>query len=343
MAGERLQLDLKRMQTSYIENNNRELELNKTVSLSTINPEALLRLRQTGECYINLPEAIFDLDYPGHYFRRIKSVSLTIPAITGPYTSVSCTLTLLSDKYRKEARQGDAEEQFEWNLGAIQSIATSSAQGDSGLFQLDFRDERYLPFEYAGVLSSWKLDLPKPELAQFDYSTISDVMIHVSYTARDGGQVYRQEIENNLVSSLNSMLSSTAGLPQLISLKNHFPDSWAKLSYTDSQAEYAFNFEITIEHFPYFLRRRLGPIQSLKLIVVQKDGASPTLNGENVTLNPATGETKTLQQDPVLGLPSATFTETIQIGTQSLLLPAIIATDSESIQDILLILTLQVA
>ena len=37
-------------------------------------------------------EVLFDLDYPGHYLRRLKSVGLTIPCVTGPYTGVSCTL-----------------------------------------------------------------------------------------------------------------------------------------------------------------------------------------------------------------------------------------------------------
>ena len=39
---------------------------------------------------------MFDLDYPGQYMRRIKSVTLTIPASTGPYTGVHCRLTLLT-------------------------------------------------------------------------------------------------------------------------------------------------------------------------------------------------------------------------------------------------------
>jgi hypothetical protein len=30
-----------------------------------------------------------------------------------------------------------------------QSIATSNAQNDDGMFELNFRDERYLPFEGA--------------------------------------------------------------------------------------------------------------------------------------------------------------------------------------------------
>ena len=80
----------------------REYEITKSVSLVLFDPWALITLKETGQCAVNLPEALFDMDYPGHYFRRLKTVSLTIPCVTGPYTSVNCTLTLLNSKIRIE-------------------------------------------------------------------------------------------------------------------------------------------------------------------------------------------------------------------------------------------------
>jgi Tc toxin complex TcA C-terminal TcB-binding domain len=35
----------------------------------------------------------------------------------------------------------------------LQSIVTSSAQNDSGMFETNLRDERFLPFENSGVVS----------------------------------------------------------------------------------------------------------------------------------------------------------------------------------------------
>lgn len=78
LAGESLHGDLKRMESLYLEKNLREFEITKSVSLLRLNPMALMQLRETGTCSIDLNEELFDLDYPGHYFRRIKSVSLTI-------------------------------------------------------------------------------------------------------------------------------------------------------------------------------------------------------------------------------------------------------------------------
>ena len=54
-------------------------------------------------------------------------------------------------------------------------IATSSGRNDSGLFEPNLRDERYLPFEGAGALSEWRIELPAG-FRQFDYDTISDVV-----------------------------------------------------------------------------------------------------------------------------------------------------------------------
>src|SRR5262249_56425493 len=96
------------------------------------------------------------VEYPGDYRRSMRSVSLTVPCVVGPYTSINCTLTLLGNKIRVNSNaQMDYREQaddprFTNNFAAVQSIATSHGQNDSGLFELNFRDERYLPFEGGG-------------------------------------------------------------------------------------------------------------------------------------------------------------------------------------------------
>ena len=55
----------------------------KHVSLLRLDPAAILELRSSGRCTLLLPEEIFDLDLPGHYFRRLKSVAVTSPASAG--------------------------------------------------------------------------------------------------------------------------------------------------------------------------------------------------------------------------------------------------------------------
>src|SRR5262249_39061868 len=60
LAGERLTHDVKRMEAAYLEQHKREYEMTKHVSLTLLHPEALITLRETGSCFLELPEAIFD-------------------------------------------------------------------------------------------------------------------------------------------------------------------------------------------------------------------------------------------------------------------------------------------
>lgn len=107
LAGERLQLAVRRMEKSYLDMNIRDYELTKHISLRLHFPRAFLQLLATGRCEIEIPEWMFDLDYPGHYLRRIKNVTLTIPAVVGPYTGVHSRLTLLSSTTRVDPRLSD--------------------------------------------------------------------------------------------------------------------------------------------------------------------------------------------------------------------------------------------
>ena len=89
MAGEKLHHDLKRLELAYLDGNIREYELTKHVSLVSLAPEQFIDLKEEGACEFEIPEWLFDLDTPGHYMRRLKTVSLTIPCVAGPYTEHS--------------------------------------------------------------------------------------------------------------------------------------------------------------------------------------------------------------------------------------------------------------
>jgi len=86
--------------------------------------------------------------------RRIKTVALSIPAVTGPFTTIHAKLSLLRSTIRTSSLLGDSyaragggeDSRFRDFTGAIQSVITSSAQNDSGLFEVNLRDDRRLPF-----------------------------------------------------------------------------------------------------------------------------------------------------------------------------------------------------
>jgi hypothetical protein len=56
------------------------------------------------------------------------------------------------------------------------------------LFELNLRDERFLPFEGAGAISTWRLEIPN-DVPQFDFESISDVVLHIRYTCREAGHL----------------------------------------------------------------------------------------------------------------------------------------------------------
>lgn len=332
LAGEKLYLDVKRMELAYHELNAREYELTTHVSLRKLDPLALLQLRTTGRATVRLPEEWFDLDCPGHYFRRIKSVAVSIPCVVGPYATVNCTLTQLSSSIRTSPRlagglyprQGDDVERFSDHAGAVQSIVTSTGQNDSGLFETNLRDERYLPFEGTGAIGDWQLDLPA-DVPQFDHETIADVVLHVRYTAREGGDPLRTKAVQNLVAAVEA--ASTAGSVRLLSARQEFPSEWARFKAAKiggAAATAPLTCRLREEHYPYW-SRKVDPVGLRRVDLFVQPGPDPL---RTVTVSDDSGGTASLTADPSFGdlltgqlpdpMPAATGTFTRQFDDNSM-------------------------
>ncbi len=144
---------------------------------------------------------MFDLDFPGHYCRKIKSIRITIKAEVAPYQDIHATLQQTANrvvlKPEIEAIRSLLDENNELsdnqslrvNCNTNQQIAISKGnQEDSGLFELNFNDERYLPFEGTGAVSDWILELQNTE-------KVSDVIIHLDYTAFNGGKELSNKVK----------------------------------------------------------------------------------------------------------------------------------------------------
>jgi hypothetical protein len=283
LAGEKLAHDLKRLDLAYMDRDVREYELRKNVSLARLDPTALHELQETGTCEFVVPEVLFDLDHPGHVLRRLRSVGLTIPAVTDPYTTLGARLTLLEHRTRRNAAA-----ELELGHGGNDRIATSTATSDAGLFNLDFRDERYLPFEYAGAVSRWKLELPD-KVPQFDYRTIADVVVSIAYTARDGGDDFRDSVQAQLEAAFTEEFSG--GAAQLFVVHRAFPDEWERfLDPGEEDTEQVLSLPVESKHFPYFVRRKGFEITSVEFILWLDD--SITALGDPVDLVFSVGDTQ---------------------------------------------------
>jgi hypothetical protein len=309
LAGERLQLAVRTMEKAFLDANVREYELTKHISLRLSFPEAFLALKLTGSCVIDLPEWLFDLDYPGQYMRRIKSVGVSLPCVVGPYAGVHSKLTLLSSSTRvdprlrgplapccpqpavpaptrvcscwPEPRPGPPRTRVEATTngyiavpddprivkthGATEAIATSTGQTDAGLFELQFRDERYLPFELAGAVSRWRLEL-RAETNRFDLDTLSDVVLHLNYTAREGGDVLARAASEVAQSHLPD-----DGF-RLFDIRRELPEIWQRLSSQRDQQR-TLDLSLARDMFAFLPGNRDLYITRLELFV-ESDGVS---------------------------------------------------------------------
>jgi receptor-binding and translocation channel-forming TcA subunit of Tc toxin/ABC toxin-like protein/neuraminidase-like protein len=292
LAGDRLHQDIKRLEIAYLEQNRREYEITKHISLRRLAPEALLNLRVTrviqeedgrkvNQCQFDIPEWLFDLDTPGHYLRRIKSVSVSIPSVVGPFTSVNCKLTLLKSQVRHDSAHlnyprlvsGD-HPSFTDYFGASEAIVTSTGSGDSGLFETQLRDERFLPFEGAGVISRWRLELPG-EYPQFDYSTISDVFLTIRYTARDGGDSLRDAATGSIETLLttpqqpdNEQLRFTV----VLSCRSDFPTEWVR-----ARDNSPLEIQIPKNFLPYWMDVAGFVVQEMRVADLYKVSSTSTI------------------------------------------------------------------
>jgi hypothetical protein len=130
---------------------------------------------------------------------------------------------------------------------------TSSGQNDAGLFEPAMRDERYLPFEGAGVISTWKLELPT-DFKTFDYGTISDVVFPLRYTARDGGEPLRDAATASAVELVGN--ATARPLSRLVSLRHEFPSKWHRFVSAPASAVNAITVDLGVTRFPYFVHGR---------------------------------------------------------------------------------------
>jgi acylphosphatase len=287
LSGEALFLDVKRMELAYHEHNLREYELTKNVSLLQVDPLALITLRTTGRCSVRLPESLFDLDGPGHYFRRIRSLAVSVACTVGPYVSVNCKVTQLSSSIRTSpaldnggyARAGMDDPRFTDSFGSVQSVVASTAQQDSGLFETNLKDDRYLPFENAGAIGEYQIELPgnpsQGDPTQFDYATITDVVLHLRFTARDGNAPLRAAALQQIRATIAA--ADVAGSVRMFSLRQEFPTEWARfLAQTPAAGRrHELAFTLRPEHYPYWSQRRLTNVVAVNLLARSSDAAPP--------------------------------------------------------------------
>jgi Tc toxin complex TcA C-terminal TcB-binding domain/Concanavalin A-like lectin/glucanases superfamily/Salmonella virulence plasmid 28.1kDa A protein/Neuraminidase-like domain len=291
LAGDVLGLSLNQMENAYINGNNRKLQVKKTWSMRQNNPQALVQLVQNGSCDFDLTEVLFDQDFPGQYNRKIKMLSISIPALVGPYQNIHGTLVqtgnsvvtkpnILAVEYLAgvgNAMPNDGSLRVDWNPN--QEIVISTGMNDNGMFQVNFNDEQYLPFEGTGAVSSWNLTIPQASNA-FNLRSISDVIVTIDYEADDAGATFK----NSVITALPQLTTYSGN--QYISMRQSYSGAWFNFLTTKSLP-----FELATQMYPANLTTgsiKLGNSEGQVLLipVFNKDISNPfSPSSDTITLN----------------------------------------------------------
>ena len=236
LAAEMLLTDLNQMSLYHLRNNSRFQEIERKISLrneyfKVADGDSLFEEADRGRFEFNLEEKLFDTDYPGHYFRIIKSVSLSIrtgsQVIDKALILPRLTLTQTSNRVLTRPDIGAVESLLGEDSGdedidpnilrvdwrSLQMVTISQWEGDDNVINTKYvfntpnYYDRYLPFEGTGVVSSWTLDIGiNPEsrnVGQADMEAIlsdpeSDIIVTVKYTAKFDGGRFKDAVEGKL-------------------------------------------------------------------------------------------------------------------------------------------------
>lgn len=280
-CGEAIMLDLQRLEQAYMDQDKRYLEIRKTIALSLLDPIALNNLKTSGSCIFNFSELNFDYDFPGHYCRQIKNIAISFPALIGPYQNIHATLTQTGNKilltpdiagatYLANPGNKAAPATVRVDMMTNQQIAISSGMNDTGLIELNFGDERYLPFEGTGAISSWQLDMPIPNNS-IDFNSLSDVIVELNYTAQFGGNDFKSNVASTITKQFNGYLT--------YSMAQDFLSAWyGFIQNTTTDIGFAIN--------PNDLRKNLNGYATINIaIIVVPTSGTQAISGVNVLLS----------------------------------------------------------
>ncbi len=321
-AGDKLEADLQRLDSAYYTLNTRELEITKHVSLAQVDPYALLELINNHKTTVALPELLFSLDNPQLYMLRLKTLSVSVPAVISSNGSVSMSVSVLNNSYRATSdisggydRTGPNDTRFVDDPGGSAEIVTSSGQNDSGMFEFRLEDERYLPFEGMGAICSVLLELNNV-LPQFDYTSITDVILHLKFTARDGGQAYATAASTSVRSKVNAavLAESRKGLYRMFSSRHDYSSAWARFFNPGTGNDQVLSLDMAPERFPFYTSGMDIKVASLDVLATIADAGDYTLV---ITPPGGTPQTVTLPADATLnGLHhwATTFSTKIDLG-----------------------------
>jgi len=213
----RLLQDLYTLDQYAFSSERRLLNLTQSFSAERLMPVELEEFRRTGVMTFTTPMAWFDDGFPGHYLRLVKRVRVSIAALIPPSVGIRATLSNGGLSRVVTADPGYPTMVIRQDP---QSVALTSPNAATGVFELDMQSELLFPFEGTGVDTSWLLELPRAANL-FDFDSLMDVVVSIDYTALSSLDLRERVIK--------SLPRETAG-DRVISVRRDLPDVWYELA-----------------------------------------------------------------------------------------------------------------
>src|SRR5262249_372175 len=157
------------------------------------------------------------------------------------------------------------------------------------------------------------LELPN-DFRAFDYDTITDVILHMRYTARNGGNSLKEKATSELQAVINSIASATAevGLMRLFSIRHEFPTEWHRFLHpSNTETSPTVELALTKERFPFQFVGRTIRISAARLFlklrvdIPYSDEGPLVFDLKNVTSGDVLGNEFMFAESPINNLAHA--------------------------------------
>lgn len=163
------------------------------------------------------------------------------------------------------------DDRFAYRFGKVEQVVTSSGQDSTGLFEPNLNDPRYLPFEGAGVISTWRIELPA-DGRQFDYRSIADAVLTLQYTAREGGSTLRTAASASVADALEGYKNAATetGAAVIFRASIDFSAAWNTFLYGELPVTTRdLDLDLRANRFPYLAANAAGlKITGVRLVLV---------------------------------------------------------------------------
>ncbi len=126
----------------------------------------------------------------------------------------------------------------------------------------------------------------------FDFTSLSDVILHISYTSRNGGG----ELATAANTSVQEKLPSQTA--RLFSLKHEFSTEWHRFFNPEGGNDQEFVADLKNEHFPFFIRGKLNTMKIKKMDVFIESSESGKFISNITVTNTDSLDNLSIDTDP---------------------------------------------